>query len=487
MKTVSLVLVVVASVVVTRPARGEETGKDGTGKAEKRESQTIKGAPFRVEVTAPGVFEPTEAQGLQLRPKVWSSLKVEHVVREGTAVQAGDEVLRLETTDIDRDIEDRAFELQLTELSIAQAEIELDVLQKTVPLDLEAARRTKQIQAEDLRYFLEVDRAQRIRSADEGLKGSRYSLEYAQEELDQLTKMYEADDLTEETEEIILKRAKRDVERSEFFLESSQLSHDRTIGVLLPREEKQKDEAAVRAELSLMKAEASLPRSIERTHLELRKLARTRDQAAQKLAEVRADREQFVLRAPVAGTVFYGELERGRWATASALRKQLRPGGTVSSNAVLLTIVPDGSPLVARLDIAEKDYRRFRPGVDVRIKPAAFPGVIYLGQCVDIRPVQVKEGTFDGTVSLQLREGQPAPAAGMTCDVSLTAYQKSDAFAIPTSAVFYEDTDPEAAYVYVEDGGEARKQPVTTGEVSKDKTEITSGLQDGDVVLLSKP
>ena len=41
-------------------------------------------------------------------------------------------------------------------------------------------------------------------------------LSYSLEELNQLKKMYEADDLTEETEEIIIQRAQNDVDQAKF-------------------------------------------------------------------------------------------------------------------------------------------------------------------------------------------------------------------------------------------------------------------------------
>ena len=58
------------------------------------------------------------------------------------------------------------------------------------------------------------------------LKSSEQYLAYAAEELNQLKKMYEADDLTEETEEIILQRAQNQYDRAKFSLEAAKIRNE---------------------------------------------------------------------------------------------------------------------------------------------------------------------------------------------------------------------------------------------------------------------
>ena len=118
-------------------------------------------------------------------------------------VKKGDTLVRLDTQKIDEELSNIAFSRQLSALSMKQAQESLDQLRESLPFDLENAVRTKKQADEDLEYFLKVDRPLRIRSAKESLKRSEYSLENAMEESKQLEQMYKADDLTEETEEII--------------------------------------------------------------------------------------------------------------------------------------------------------------------------------------------------------------------------------------------------------------------------------------------
>ncbi len=69
------------------------------------------------------------------------------------------------------------------------------------------------------------------------LKSAQEILEYAEEEYRQLEKMYKADDLREETEKIVLRRAKAGVDRAKLGLELAQASHEEAVKLSLPRME----------------------------------------------------------------------------------------------------------------------------------------------------------------------------------------------------------------------------------------------------------
>jgi multidrug efflux pump subunit AcrA (membrane-fusion protein) len=452
-------------------------------------THTVERQRFKVEVEVDGVFEAVTRHEVSLQPEVWTSLKVEKAVEEGASVTQGEPVLWLETKELDNEIRDLEFSRELGYLSLKQAEVELQSLEKSVPLDLESARRSRQVADEDLDYFLKVDEDHKKRSAEESLESAEHSLEYAQEELDQLEQMYKADDLTEETEEIILKRAKRSVERGKFYLESAQLRHDRTLQFLLPREKLQVQESAARSDLNLAKAEATLPTQLDKKRIELEKLQHAHQQTEEKLALLRADRELMVLEAPAAGVVYYGESERGKWSTAASVRSKLRPGGSVSANSVLMTVVPPG-PLVVRIDVPEDKFRFFvKKGTPARILPKAYPDAEYPGTSEKVSPIAVKEGVYDGRISIDAADDGPQPLGGMTCKVVLIAYSNDDALTVPAEAVFDDGEDPEQKYVWLpsEEQDEPKKQPVEVGEEHKGRVEILSGLDEGDVILLKKP
>ena len=62
------------------------------------------------------------------------------------------------------------------------------------------------------------------------------NVEYQEEEMRQLEKMYKADDIKEETEKIVLKRARNNVEQAKFTLDFQRVQRDDSLKITLPRQ-----------------------------------------------------------------------------------------------------------------------------------------------------------------------------------------------------------------------------------------------------------
>ena len=193
-------------------AAGQEESKKEQATADppavaKDATHEVKRERLKIEVNLSGVFESDQMWPISLRPESWSAFTVVKAVPHGKKVQKGETLVQLDMSKIDEQLQDLEGTMQTNRLTLQLAESALELFKKTLPMDLESAARSKRISDEDLNYFLKVGRAFSEASAEFSLKNSQQSLEYAEEELKQLEKMYNADDLTEETEEIILKRA----------------------------------------------------------------------------------------------------------------------------------------------------------------------------------------------------------------------------------------------------------------------------------------
>ena len=177
----------------------------------------------------------------------------------GAAVRKGDVLLKLETDKLDRTIADLRADLKISELAIHQGQDQLQALEKAVPLDLEASQRAARVAEEDRKFFFDVAKPFNLKAIDFELKVAKEALEYEQEELRQLEKMYKADDITEETEEIVLRRARDTVERAKFAVEVAQLMHDHALKFDLPRREEEVKEAAKRTVAGLGEEQGGTP------------------------------------------------------------------------------------------------------------------------------------------------------------------------------------------------------------------------------------
>ncbi|QDU41157.1 macrolide transporter subunit MacA [Maioricimonas rarisocia] len=455
--------------------------------ADPPETHEVEPGPFRVTVELDGVFESQSMHEIILQPEVWSGLVAIKAVDQGTRVEEGEQVLWLDTDKIENEIRDLEFQIEQGQLSLEQKEVELATLRKSVPLDIEAAERSRRIAVDDLNYFLETDEDLRRRSAEESLLSAKYSLEYAQEELEQLEKMYRADDLTEETEEIILRRAQRDVDRRRFLLETTRARSERQTSTEIPREKVRLEEAANRSQIALTRAHTTLPAQVKTAEIELARLKHSQENLERKLADLQADLEQMTVTAPADGIVFYGSCQRGKWPEIEARAKQLRKGGTVPANTVLMTIVTPG-PSVVRVDVPEKELHALLQPREGYITPDAYPDLRLQAEFTRVNAIPIKDGVFDGTVLFDFKPGKQQIFPGMNCTVTLVVFESEDALTVPKKAVFTDETITGEKHVWVvDDAGGHERRNVTTGASSDNRVQITAGLDAGDSVLLSAP
>lgn len=453
---------------------------------DKPKTHKVEAERLKIEVELDGRFESGKMTPLSLRPEAWSTLTVKKAVAHGTKVKKGDPLVWLETDDLDKAIEAAEHGLKLAELSLKQAEADLRVAEETLPLDLKSAELAKKRADESLLDFMKVDRERDIESTKRSLENSRFSLEYAQEELDQLKKMYEADDLTEETEEIILKRAERAVDSRKFSLESAEIRTGRQLERDIPRQQKQLIDAAKRQDYELRRAKVSLPAGLETKRLGLEKQRVDLKQSQEKLADLKKDRKAMIVKAPADGIVYYGRPVRGKWLDKTKADGMLKPGGTLAPKQTFITIVAR-EPLLVRVDLPEAKLSKVKKGLSGTATPAGFSELQLPVTVKSVSYIPLSSGTFDCQLSLD-KEAKIGPVTpGMTCKVKLVVYDKKDALTVPPQAV-HRDEDADKSYVYVvakKDKHERRN--VITGKRTDKAVEILKGLKAGDEVFLGKP
>jgi multidrug efflux pump subunit AcrA (membrane-fusion protein) len=349
-----------------------------------------------------------------------------------------------------------------------------------------AAERAHKQAEEDLNHYLKVGRAMAEENAAQSLKSSAFYLESAREELKQLQKMYRDKDLTEETEEIILKRQRHAVAMAELSYKHALIHHEQTLKVTIPRQEQANRDNAAKAALAWEKAKSSLPLALTQKRLALAKLKYDQAKAEEKLRNVQKDREALIVRAPADGIVYYGKCLRGQWTTAATVAPKLQRGGTLTPDEVFMTIVSPG-PLFVRATVEEKDLHVLQPGLKGMVIPTGFPDIKLPARLARLVPIPQGAGSFEARVTLEKEAGDRL-VPGLACSVKFLAYRKDKALAVPASAVFEEDAEGETSCVYLMGpGAKPEKRSVKIGKTAEGKTEILAGLREGEIILTSKP
>lgn len=475
-----------AEKLAEKPAKTEVKAAEAQPAEAKPQLHTVKAEMFKIDLILDGTFVAQTMTPVELKPDSWATFKVLKAVEHGTQVRKGEVLVEFESDKIQEAIADQETARQLAALSLEQAEIGLKLLEATTPIDLAMAERQKKIVQEDLARFLKIDLELSKKSAQYNLRFAEETLENQLEELKQLEKMYKADDLTEETEEIILKRQRNAVDRAKFYLELAKNRFDETTNVFLPREIETIKVSAEVLKLALDRVKSTLPLDLEREKINLQKLKVEQKRDAERFAKLKGDLKLMKLTAPADGIVYYGKCVRGKWTGASAIADKFEPGASASPG-VLMTIV-NPRPVAIRASVNQKDLQWIKTGLAGTVTPVVAPDARAAASVTRVETIPGVDGGFAAELRVTLSDEMSAIMPGMDCKVRLIPYLKKRTLTIPAKAMKTDELDDTRHYVQlVQDGGRTVKQQVTIGKKSGEKVEILDGLAAGDKILAEYP
>lgn len=451
----------------------------------KQPTYELKNEPFVIKVSLKGVFAAQKMSEVLIRPEVWSNFNVLKAVEHGAQVKQGDLLVSLDTEKIDLAIADMRADLRLAGLSLKKAEKELQTIETLSPLELAALERSKRIADEDYDYFYKHELPFAKETVKFKLKSGQNYVDYQKEELRQLEKMYKADEVTEETEEIILRRARDSVAEGEFYLKGVKQSCKRALESIMPRQEEYIKDEYKRQDEKLQAGKALFPLELEKKRLEFEKMKVEYERADKKLKDILHDRELMTIKSPADGIVYYGRCVDGRWSGG-------RPEGRFERDSslpvkqVFMTIVQT-RPMSIAAEVAEKDLHDVRGGMKGTAKPTAYSD-LKLDVIVDKVAAIPNGSNFAAKFTAALDKKAEPLMPGMTCDVSLVAYEKKDALAVPLSSLKADPLDEDKFFVHVVGkDGKDQKHEVEVGRRDAKKAEILKGLKAGDKILLVCP
>ena len=449
------------------------------------ETVVVEAKRLKIEIDLDGVFEAATMTPLSLRPEAWGNLTVERAVPAGTVVAKGDQVLWLDTEEIDEKLADIEASEALTVLAIQQAQEELRMMEANHEAEMAQARRTKRIADEEYHDFVTFTLAYQDRWDELETLVHALNLEAALEEMRQLKEMYEADELIEETEEMVLKRNDAHLKRVELGHEVETARRELRFERTYLRRREEAERRLAESDVAWDRAQVFIPLALQQKREQVAKILRDREKALSDLADLKADREAMIVRAPADGIVYYGRCVRGEWPTAGQMDAALQLGGRISADQVFMTVVQPNDMFI-RAAAAEKDLRDLHVGGAVKVIPTGYPDHKFAGRVSEVVILPPGPGQFTVKVAIDGDRGAVMP--GMTCKLKLVAYDKAGAVVAPVSAVFSEENDDDARFVYVVAAeGPAVKTPVTVGRQKGDDLEILSGLNAGDTLLAEKP
>jgi HlyD family secretion protein len=389
-------------------------------------------------IVSSGILRPV--QSITYRsPLGGREAEIVFLVAEGTRVGEGDLLVRLDTTDLQQELERATSERRQAEVDLQVADI--DRQQAQAALD----------------SVTEGEGAIGIAEATTRLQLAERNVSRLEQELAALEPLMERGFITRDE----YRRTADALDQAEEELALARRRADVLVGLTHPQERQ-------RAELVRAQKEAQY----ENVRARLQEAKSRLNRLAQQI-----DACSLYARRP--GLVVYEE-----YLSASPRRK-VRLGDRVTGSQGLVTI-PDVERMVVETSVSEGDVHRVHVGRPAIVRLEAFPRRQFPAWITTIgtlarssadRPFDDRR--FDVVVELDPTEAELRPE--MTARVDLLLEQRQDALLIPVNAVFERDGQL-VVHVVRRDGVDTRG--VEIGEATAELVEILGGLSEGERVSL---
>ncbi|MCX6760138.1 MAG: efflux RND transporter periplasmic adaptor subunit [Candidatus Nealsonbacteria bacterium] len=189
-------------------------------------------------------------------------------------------------------------------------------------------------------------------------------------------------------------------------------------------------------------------------------------QAEAKISILEVQVKDSILKSPIDGKVV--ELDK-------------KSGETVQAKEAVVSVLSNNY-FEVKVNIYEGDIADVRVGNPVSVELVAFPEQIITGKVVSVDPSEklISEVVYyETTISL---DSEPEGAKeGMTADVTIEVFKKENALMIPRKSIEKINGD---RIVKVLKNGKIGEVKVKTGLEGNDYTEIISGLNEGEEVVI---
>ena len=389
-------------------------------------------------ITASGVLRPLESVTYR-SPLGGREAEIVFLAPEGTRVNEGDLLVRLDTTELKRELERGIQEVRQAQVDLQVADIDRQESQASLD-SLSVGEGAISVDEAKSKLLAAQKRADRLKEEYATLKPLMDKGFITREELRKT-----ADELEQADEELAL--AKR---RADLFIERTH-----------PQDKK-------RAELQLAQKDAQ------------RENVRARLEDAQARAKLlKTQIEDCSVYAQRPGLVVFEDY------LGASPRRRIRAGDRVTGSQGLVTI-PEVNKMLVEASVTEADVHRLHPGLPAEVRLEAFPDLRLTGKVSRIGTLarasaerQTEDKRFDLIVELDPTDVELRPE--MTARADILIGERTGVLLVPINAVFERQGVLTCTVVHAL-GVESRQ--VELGEASDLAVEVLAGLKEGDRVAL---
>ncbi|MBW4512348.1 MAG: efflux RND transporter periplasmic adaptor subunit [Scytonematopsis contorta HA4267-MV1] len=426
----------------------------------KMQTVPVERATLPITISANGIVEPK--QSTNVSPKSSGRLK-RLLVDEGDSVKAGQILAYMD----DSNLQGQLIQAQGS-LAAAQANLQKAIAGNR-PQDIGQAEAQLEEAQANLQKAIAGNRPQDIGQAEARLRSAQASLTKAEDDLNRNQQLYSAGAISLQT--VNQKRADRDSARAAVNEAQQALAlqkaGSRTEDIEQARATlKQRQQA-----LALLKA-GTRKEDIDSARAEV-------VQQQGNLKTIQTQIEDTIIRAPFSGIVTAKYSDPGDFVTPTT-------SGSSVSGSTSSSILSLASTYQVAANIAETDIGKIKVGQSVTVTADAYPDKTFKGRVAQVgAQATVTSNVTSVKVKVDLIDAGTLLLPSMNVDAKFDAGKLNNVLVIPTVAIARQENGTGVQVLTRK--GRARFVPITTGMTVGNKTEVRSGLQGNEKVLVSAP
>ena len=163
-------------------------------------------------------------------------------------------------------------------------------------------------------------------------------------------------------------------------------------------------------------------------------------------------------------------------------RRNVEPGMSALSITGAPIEIVDLKTVNIKISIPEKEIGKLKKGAKATFTVGALGGKEFVGEVTNISPVADRlSRTYEAKIQVNNRSGELKP--GMVCDVRIDIADNQKRLLVPYLCVTRDNENQQYVYLIDKKANTAQKRIVTTGNYYDKFLEITSGLNEGDLVV----
>ncbi len=435
-------------------------------------------------VTATGNGDLRARNQTPLRSELENTSQIVEIVPEGTSVEAGDLLVRLNADSIKDELDNEMLSYESAKSDLISAENSYQIQVSDNESALRKALLDVELKELDLRKWQEGELQEtRVRN--------KLAIEKAEREYERLQNKVERS--RELFANGFLSNDELDQDELAFVEAQSNLQTARLASEVYEKFTYDKDLKQKTSDVEEARAEVDRVKRKNDSELASREAARTNRRRQLTLREERVSKlqsqlEAATIHAPNDGLVVYAtSVGRRSWRGGE---DPLDVGSDIRPNQEII-LLPDTSEMIAAVKISESMLGRVRPGQPAIVTIDAaqgrkFPGRVesigVMAQTGGWRDPNVRE--YEVRIALELGDEPHKLKPSMRCEAEIILDEVDESLAVPIQAVFNEGRN---RFVYTTSGDRFAQTPVQVGRRSDAYAEILGGLDSGTDVLLREP